>query len=277
MAMNIQQIPNEFAVLTNHVYPPGNHLIFEDYFFRKFMSEKPATKRKYLPILWTNFYISRDYASKDMSDLQDFLNTLDKNEKYFTIVQWDDGIINDISGLDIKVLSSGGVGNYPIPLINMPHKKVERYKDIFASFLGCVFGRHKIREKLYEQFHNKSGYVFEEKSEFHRFKEVMERSVFALCPRGYGKTSFRINEALNLGAVPVYVYDDPWVPFADKFPFEEYGVLIHESKIGEIDKILKDISTEKIETLRKNGKYAYENFYSYQGCYDQILEVINDE
>jgi len=277
MAMNIQQVPNEFSVLTNHVYPPGNHLIFEDYFFRKFMSEKPVTKRKYLPILWTNFYISRDYASKDMSDLQDFLKTLDKNEKYFTIIQWDDGIINDISGLDIKVLSSGGVGNYPIPLINMPHKRVERKRDIFASFLGCIFGRHKIREQMYEQLHNIPEYVIEEKTEFSVFKSIMERSIFALCPRGYGKTSFRINEALNLGAIPVYVYDDPWVPFRDKIDFEEYGVMIHESKIVEIDKILKDISTEKIETLRENGKHAYENFYSYQGCYDQILEVINDE
>jgi hypothetical protein len=241
------------------------------------MSEKPVTKRKYLPILWTNFYISRDYASKDMSDLQDFLKTLDKNEKYFTIIQWDDGIINDISGLDIKVLSSGGVGNYPIPLINMPHKRVERKRDIFASFLGCIFGRHKIREQMYEQLHNIPEYVIEEKTEFSVFKSIMERSIFALCPRGYGKTSFRINEALNLGAIPVYVYDDPWVPFRDKIDFEEYGVMIHESKIVEIDKILKDISTEKIETLRENGKHAYENFYSYQGCYDQILEVINDE
>jgi len=277
MAMNIQQVPVDFVVLTNHVYPPGNNLIFEDYFFRRFVTETPNTKRKYLPILWTNFYISRDYASKDMSDLQNFLNTLDKNEKYFTIVQWDDGIQHKIDGLDIKVLSSGGIGDYAIPLINMPHKKVVRNRDIFASFLGCVFGRHKTREKMYEQFHGKQDYVFEEKSDFHTFKEVMERSVFALCPRGYGKTSFRINEALNLGAIPVYVYDDPWVPFGDKIPFEEYGVLIHESEIEKLDVILKSINKEKIEKLRESGQYVYKEFYSYPGCYEKILEVIDEK
>jgi len=275
--MNIQQVPNEFVVLTNHVYPPGNHLIFEDYFFRRFMTEKPDTKRKYLPILWTNFYISREYASKDMSDIQDFLSTLDIRQKYFTIIQWDDGIINDISGLDIKILSSGGVGNYPIPLINMPHKRVERNRDIFASFLGCVFGRHKIREQIYEQLHNAHEYVIEEKTEFSVFKSIMERSIFALCPRGYGKTSFRINEALNLGAIPVYVYDYPWIPFNDKVSFEEYGVLIHEDQILDIEKILSEISQEKIEKMRKRGQEVYQEFYSYSGCFDKIIEVINEK
>jgi len=274
--VNIQKVPQDFVIQTNHVYPPGNHVIFEDYFFRRFLHDKPQTARKYLPVLWTNFYISRDYASKSTADLQEFLDSLDRNEKYFTIVQWDDGIINDFKDLDVLVLSSGGVGDYPIPLINMPYNKIERRRDIFASFMGCIFGRHKSREALYEQLHSKTDYLIQEKTDFSLFKEIMERSVFSLCPRGYGKTSFRINEALNLGSIPVYIYDDPWIPFLDKISFDEYGILIHESQISNIDTILKNTSVEDIERLRLNGQRAYRDFYSYPGCFLKILEVVNE-
>lgn len=274
--MNLQKIPNSLLIPTNHVYPPGNYVIFEDYFFRRFIQDKPETTRKYLPILWTNLYISRDYATKDMSDVDDFLKNLDKNEKYFTIVQWDDGIINKLEGLDILVLSSGGVGNYPIPLNNMPYDFKERNRDIFASFLGCINGRHQIRESLYEKLHNNRDYMIHEKVDFSSFKEVMERSIFSLCPRGYGKTSFRINESLNLGSIPVYIFDEPWIPFEDKISFDEYGILIHESEIQDLDKILKSISKEKIEDLRKAGQQVYNDFYSYPGCYEKVLEVVNE-
>lgn len=277
MAMNIQKVPREFIIPTNHVYPPGNHVIFEDYFFRRFIQEQPTTSRKYLPILWTNLYISRDYASQDLTDIDDFLASLDRNEKYFTIAQWDDGIINKIENIDILVLSSGGIGSYPIPLNNMSYPKTERTRDIFSSFLGCITGRHKIREVLYDKLHKNNDYLISEKLDFFTFKEVMERSIFSLCPRGYGKTSFRINEALNLGSIPVYVYDDPWVPFGDKISFEEYGILIHESQINVLDNILKSLDDSKIDQLRQRGRQVYEEFYSYPGCYEKSLEVINEK
>lgn len=274
--MNIQKVPSNLLIPTNHVYPPGNHVIFEDYFFRRFIQDKPETSRKYLPILWTNLYISRDYATKDMTDIDDFLRTLDKDEKYFTIAQWDDGILNNIDNLDIIVLSSGGKGSYSIPLINMPYKRDVKDRDIFASFLGCIFGRHKIREMLYENLKEKPDYIIKEKTDFATFKDTMERSVFSLCPRGYGKTSFRINEALNLGSIPVYIFDEPWIPFEDKISFDEYGILIHESEIKDLDKILKSISKEKIEDLRSTGQQVYNGFYSYPGCYEKVLEVVNE-
>jgi hypothetical protein len=209
-----------------------------------------------------------------MTDLQDFLNQLPRDKKYFTVVQWDDGILNKLDELDILKFASGGVGDYPIPLINQPHTKVERNRDIFASFIGVITGRHKVRESLRNSVNNLPNYYISETSGFHKFKEVMERSVFSLCPRGYGRTSFRINESLNLGAIPVYIYDEPWIPFKDEIDFSEYGVLIHESELNNLDTILKSISHEKIEYLRKNGKKIYEEYYTYDGCYNNIIKKI---
>ena len=258
---NIVETPSNFIIRTNHIYPPGNDMIFEEYFFNLFSNHNIETDRIYIPVLWTNFYISRGYATNDMSDLQNFLDSLPRNKKYFTIVQWDDGIKNNLNGLDIISFASGGVGDYPIPLINKPHNKSIKEKNIFASFIGNINGRHSIREKMRDRLSNKEGYYISESAGFDNFKDIMERSIFSLCPRGYGKTSFRINESLNLGSIPVYIYDEPWIPFMDILNFEDYGILIHDSEINSIDEKLKSYTPQDINNLLNSGKEVYNNYF----------------
>lgn len=270
---NIYAVPPEFVIKTNHEYPPENKMVFEEFFYNQFVIDKPVTNRIYLPIQWTSFYLSRNCDDhNNLSDLQSFLHSLPRDRKYFTVVQYDDGIINDITGLDILKFSSGGAGDYAIPLICLPYDRSDKPKDIFASFIGVIHGRHRIREKMREYTNQLNGYVISEKTNFESFKDVMGRSVFSLCPRGYGKTSFRINEALNMGSIPVYIYDDPWIPFGDELDFSKYGVLIHESKLHDIDNILKSYSTDYIDSLRSYGNFVYNNYYTYESCYRQILK-----
>jgi hypothetical protein len=272
--VKIVNIPEIFLTKTNHTYPPGNTQVFEEFFLETFLTENPELNITYLPIQWTCFYISRNYCQSSMDDLQNFLNELPRDRKYFTICQWDDGIRNDLKDLDIIKFSSGGVGDYPIPLINQPHNKQSREKDIFASFVGVINGRHRIREYLNEKYSKVDGYHISESQGFDYFKEILERSVFSLCPRGYGKTSFRINESLNLGSIPVYIYDEPWLPFEDELNFEDYGVLVHQSKLDELDNILKSISKEKIDDLLKKGSEVYNEYFSYRGCYNKIINKL---
>jgi hypothetical protein len=271
---NIVETPNQFITRTNHTYPPGNNMIFEEYFFNEFSNRTINTNRLYIPVLWTNFYISRGYATQDMSDLQFFLDSLPRDDKYFTVVQWDDGIKNNLNGLDIISFASGGIGDYPIPLINKPHIRNSKEKNIFASFIGNIQGRHGIREKMRDVLSSKEGYFISESVGFENFKDIMERSIFSLCPRGYGKTSFRINESLNLGSIPVYIYDDPWIPFNDLVDFREYGVLISESELIDIDNILKSYTDEDISRMLQNGKKVYDDFYTYESCFKKIIEKL---
>lgn len=282
---NICEVPETFLTRTNHEYPPNNKMVFEEYFFNRYKEVNPDVDRIYLPIQWTSFYVSRDYVNHSVQDLQDFLNTLPRDKKYFTIVQWDDGILDiarpfdngkpvlNLDGLDIIKFSSGGVGDYPIPLINQPHEMVVKDRDIFSSFVGRM--THPLRQELVKHTQNKHGYFVKNLLGFTQFKDVMERSVFALCPRGYGKSSFRINEALNLGAIPVYVYDEPWVPFKDEIDFTDYGVLIPNHDIVKIDDILKSFTSIDIDMMRKNGREVYDNYYKYESCFNRIIEKVN--
>ena len=98
----IEIVPNEFKVLTNHEYPPYNRTIFEEFFMYYYDMKIIDSIYTYLPIMWTNLYISRNYSNGDMSDLQRYLNSLDRNKKYFTIIQYDDGILENIEDLIIQ-------------------------------------------------------------------------------------------------------------------------------------------------------------------------------
>jgi hypothetical protein len=39
------------------------------------------------------------------------------------------------------------------------------------------------------------------------WETVLDRSVFAVCPRGYSPTSFRLYEALQVHTIPIYVWE----------------------------------------------------------------------
>jgi hypothetical protein len=267
-------VPSEFLLKTNHVYPPGNFEVFEEFFYNSFLKENFLLHRYYLPIQWTSYYVSRDYGIQSLADLQLYLDLLPRSLKYFTIIQWDDGIINDVSNLDLIVFSSGGVGDISIPLINQPYLQRSSQKNIFCSFVGAIKGRHKIREKLFELYSHDKDFIISELVGFSRFSEIMSKSIFSLCPRGYGKTSFRICEALSVGSIPVYVYDDPWIPFESLVSFSEYGILIKESDIHDLKNILLSFNDEDIRKLQLNGVKVYNEYFTYNGCFDNIIKLL---
>ena len=275
--MNIVETP--FMVKTNHEYPQNNKIIFEEYFYNWFVENKPIINKIYLPIFWTNYYISKDYAQQDISEVNRFLDTLDKDKDYFTIVQWDDGIVNPFEYKNIYVFGQGGggakrgyIGDYSIPLICQPNPNIKiENKDIFASFVGAVHGRSNCRENLYNNLKNKNDYLFEAAIGYNAFSNIMSRSIFSLCPRGYGATSFRICEALQHGSIPVYISDKPCIPFNDMIDFNDYGVIVNEKDIDHIDDILKSISKEEVDKKTNIGKEVYKQYYSYNGCAEKIL------
>lgn len=282
----MQETPKQFIVHTNHQYPPFNDIIFEDYFYNYIKNNNIQTNRTYLPILWTNFYLSRGNGDGDMSDLQSFINQLDKNEKYFTVIQYDDGILQNIDDLDMIVFGSGGGGQKKVPIKNLgieiplickPNPNIKNIKrDILASFIGALNGRHKVRDIMNIELTEKSGFIIAQSVGYATFSEIMSRSIFSLCPRGYGASSFRICEALQHGSIPVYIYDKPWIPWKNEFNFEDIGILINEYQINDIPQILNSKSVKDINNYVENGKKIYKEYFDYEGCAKKIIKKVNE-
>lgn len=259
----------DFQVPIRVEYPPNNKKVFEEWYFDNYTFNE--NERIYLPILWTSYYVNNKYGKdmKALRNLQIFLDDLDRSKKYYTILQYDDGILNDISKLDVKVFGSGGGRiDYPIPLVTMPHPyKFENARTIFGSFIGSI--THPIRKKMIDSIQDPDYYIQTNNCSITMFCDVLSRSLFSLNPRGYGKTSFRICEALQFGAIPIYVSDEFIIP--GHKDFNEYGVLIHSDQINEIDDILKSISADQIVSKQERGKEIYQEMFTFMGAKNLIL------
>lgn len=253
----IMQVPSHFQPHPPTFYPSDNAVDFEHWYMQNYT---PHNGRTYLPIMWTAYYCRAKYGKDEskIASLQAYLDTLDRSLKYYTIVQYDDGILNDISKLDLQVFSMSGYPmNYPLPLICQPHDPLPPAKrDMFASFVGRI--THPVREELM-QFEKKSGWFIRTKSmHMAQYCDVLNRSIFTLCPRGYGPTSFRIMEALQFGSIPVYISDVFIEPhYVD---FNLYGVIVPLQNVGALPGILARVN---IPQLQEAGRSAYEGFYTY--------------
>lgn len=273
------EVPNEFQPHIKVDYPPNNRLIFEEWFYNQWPKESGddyqviELGREYLPIFWTSYFVNNNYGQdrKALQKLQDFINSLDKSKKYFTIVQYDDGILNDVSGIDLKVFGMGGGHyDYPLPLTAQPHPySFTTQRDIFCNFMGAI--NHDVRRKLIPVAKKAGYFVNTAYMPIQEFCFHLSKSVFTLCPRGYGVTSFRLMEAVQYGSIPVYISDRPMIPHNKGF---DYGVLIEPNDIPNIDRILRAIPQEEIEFKQMLLPSAYNNLFTYEACKQYVLENI---
>jgi hypothetical protein len=260
-------VPERFRPSINVAYPESNRPIFEEWFYTQCIAEN------YLPIFWTSYWVNHRYGKdrKAKADLQRFIDTL-PDTSMFTIVQYDDGPLIELPS-NIKVFAMSGPRiDYPLPLICQSHKyQFNEERSIFASFVGRL--THPIREKMMKVLAGQGGYLTSNNIlSTQEYCQIMSKSIFTLCPRGYGQTSFRICEALQYGSIPVYISDNFLIPHNDNF--EDYGVLIKSADVENIHDTLRGITPAEMARKWSNGKKIYNEKFSFQGCKDVILSQI---
>ncbi|MCK9273205.1 exostosin family protein, partial [Candidatus Gracilibacteria bacterium] len=173
----------------------------------------------------------------------------------------------------------------PIPLIcsKIPKPNKNKKRDIFCSFIGA--NTHEIRTKLYDQLKNDEKYYIEmdkwklniSETKTANFKNIMERSLFSLCPRGNGPTSFRLYEAMQLGSIPVYVYNKKWLPYEEELNWLNLCILIHENEISHIKDILENISQERIDFMKNFIAEVYDDWFTLEKVCEKITTYIKNE
>jgi hypothetical protein len=262
-------VPSEFMLNINTVYPYGNLIIFEDWLSKQDM---PNTEREYLPIQWTSYFVNNQYGNdkEALKKLQLYIDTLPKDKKYWTCVQYDDGILVDVSGIDLLQFSMSKNVGIRIPLLSMPHEfKQSKGKDILVSFVGSH--THPIREHIF-LISDEEYYISKQPHSENEFCDIVSRSVFGLCPRGYGLSSFRIGECLQYGTIPVYISDEFIIPF--DIDFNKFGLIIEEKDSHKIEKVLGSIPLMSIIEKQNNIKDIYEKYYTYDGAFKEIKKYL---
>jgi hypothetical protein len=264
-------------------------LYLEEYFCNYFIQNclNEEYPRYYLPIFWTNIYLKNWIHNYKNPVIQCYLNTIPKDKKYFTVCQHDDAPTEKIDHLDIDVYSAGG--NYskgiPIPLIcsPIPNQFLDPIeKSIFCSFVGS--NTHDVRNKIFEKFKDDNDFSITSKSwqynvhsvDFNLFLETTKKSIFTICARGYGKQSYRFYETLQLGSIPVYIYDnDPYLPFSDEIDYNSFCVVLNIDKIDDLKGILKSKTQKQIDEMLSNGNKIYNEYFKLDKLPEKIISMVN--
>ena len=263
---------------TYPVYPPyhnGDYL--EDYFMKRFMEDPDGFERYFIPVGWTTSYIEDKTGG-----LQDLLNELDPDKKYFTVAQHDDAIREKLPPDTISFNAGGNGGGIPIPLICSPitgEIALEQKTSIFASFVGSI--THSTRANMMISLQNKTGYKLVTRrwtdlvpqSDQDTFMDITSKSAFCLCPRGYGATSFRLYESMQLDSIPIYVYDTPWLPWNDEIDWSKLSILVESKDIPNIKNMTDEID---FKSMIKYKNEIFSNYFTYNGVYIKIIEKLKN-
>ena len=103
-------------------------------------------------------------------------------------------------------------------------------------------------------------------NEQYKYNEILNSSIFSLCPEGTGPNTIRLWESLSIGVIPV-IYSDDWEPpKIDKYSWEDFSIFIPKKDYEKTLDILLSISEEKLKIMQTNAINAYQ-FFEKMKCY----------
>jgi len=220
----------------------------------------------YLPIYWTNLQNHPNFTSSiakyDLL-LQRALQTMPQDTRYVTMVQHDDG--PRLTLPKHTIIMGACTGTVPLPLLYEDTTKyLEQHvsasstlpRPILASFIGS--NTHPVRAAMVRHLTQQDITCYVQSTwtpavpqdDARRFIDTTLASRFCLAPRGYGRSSFRFFEAIQLDTIPVYVWDDAmWLPYQEVLDYSAFSVSIHVSELPTLHDRLAAISTEEYDRM----------------------------
>lgn len=265
-------VDDKFRPHINVDYPPGNDLIFEEWFYQNYRPEENNSGRFYVPIFWTSYHVNHGYGKdrRAIRDLQREVNSFNRGNQFFSIIQYDSGPLVNLPNNWKLFAMSGPRIDYPLPLITKPHRfEFNEPRNIFCNFVGRL--THGYRRQLVHVLKDHHGYLVKtDVQPIEEYCKILQKSVFTLCPRGFGQSSFRIAEALQYGSIPVYISDEFVIPH--NLEFNEYGVKIHVNDMPRIPEILASISQDDIKRKQDIIPKIYNEMFSYESVKRLILD-----
>ena len=202
---------------------------------------------------------------------------LKPNFFYITVQMSDFGIEGKPGLLDksifpknLLIISSSGKGHVPIPLMKsiQPIREMKPIK-YETSFIGCH--KYPNRKEAIKYFKNKLGDKFFDSDREKDWNIVNSQSRAILSPRGFGRGCFRTFELLQMGYIPIILFDDyKWLPYdTPEFPWNEMAIVGMNSEFDRVYNELMAINEEKRQMMRKKI-LEYKHYFTYEGIMEQI-------
>lgn len=264
-------------------YPEHNHDYGVEQDFYRYVAKEPnllvadpaEADWHYLPVFWTRWHLNHDYAKTGLSELQEEIEkaVLD-SKKTFTICQYDDGPVAELDATTVFLASRKGDEGRDIPLLCAPHKRplFKPRKKYLGSFSGRL-STHPLREEMATVLQDHSDiFISNGDNGSKAFVDKMLESYVALCPRGYGGSSFRFFEAMQLGVVPFLVGDIDTRPFKGSIDWSE--ISLFATSPAELTSVLSSVNQKTLLAMGKKARDVWRTRLRYQKWCPYVLEEL---
>lgn len=240
----------------------------------------------YLPVYWTRWHLNHDFGNdeKILAIIKKNVdNIIIDDHKTFTIVQYDDGPKINLGNSVQFLASPQNDTGIAIPLLCKKHKLplFNKKKCFLANFSGS-FETHSIRKELYSALTINNDVSLEPgsigKPFLHRvltgnsFVEGIISSYIGLAPRGYGGSSFRFFEIMQLGTAPCHIGNRDVRPFKKFIDWDSMSY--YTENITDLTNLLKNFDKKIALKKGKDAKAFFDKELYYQKwCKFVIMEL----
>jgi hypothetical protein len=101
------------------------------------------------------------------------------------------------------------------------------------------------------------------------YGDIIARSKFVLCPRGYACSSWRLFETMKAGRVPVII-SDQWVPPAGP-AWESFSIRVRQNRVAQIPDLLEQYEPNAA-TMGHLARKTWEEWFSQEASFHRIVE-----
>jgi len=110
-----------------------------------------------------------------------------------------------------------------------------------------------------------------------QYPHILQDSTFCLILPTLRLGDALLSEALMVGCIPVIACDTYILPFSEVLDWKRAAIVVQEKNLGNIMGILKSISMLQIQSMRKQGKFIYDKYFSSVSIIAlTTLQIIND-
>jgi hypothetical protein len=215
--------------------------------------------------------------------LRSIFHCLSTHFLYVTVSQNSDGIEGEnvpfLIPSNLFVLSQGGKGHIPLLLwleqLNPSQYSLRKRYEFDALFMGNL-GNHMLRSQMVKimqkVFPNSSFFSYARKDWTNQYKKAK----LILCPRGWGRNSYRFGEVLQMGMIPVYVYSDLiWLPYYDSIDWRSFSYIAHIDQLEDVlERAKRELTTQKVLAMRKKIRRLYYSHWTPKGVIHQIMLLL---
>jgi hypothetical protein len=252
---------------------------FEEFFLANYHHSESAGAT-YLPVLWDNFfsqaqahgYWPGEFARRFRA-MWRLLGELGREDRAFFTLQgiYEFPIWNwHLFPKNIIVFAAAGYGDIPVPLLFRDRPYRNPPKTTRCSFLGRT-KTHSLRERMRDVFHDSALFGYGPD-----WEEIMGSSVFSLCPRGQGPTSFRIHEAMSLGSIPVIIWENwKWLPYESELDWTTFAVIAEGNEMAAAKSRINAMTDDEIRAKQQAIERLYPEWLTYKSVRSWITKQVS--